>query len=282
MKNLSRIKDIRSALQKERRRNKTIGFVATMGALHEGHLSLVRRSRLENKITVCSIFVNPIQFNNPEDLKNYPQTINEDLGLLESAGCDYVFTPDVKEMYPEGSYGSPVKDFGPMEKVLEGKFRPGHFKGVAIVVKKLFDIISPDNAYFGNKDYQQLMIIRSLVSQLNLPVNVIGCPIVREPDGLAMSSRNMQLSIGERKISSLIYKVLSEVKEKAGAASILELKNLGIKKISSNPSFKLEYFEIVDKQTFLPPVSWKNRDNAIACIAVYLGGVRLIDNVELF
>ena len=282
MKNFTSIKDIQSALLKERNRHKTIGFVATMGAIHEGHLSLIRKSRQENKITVCSIFVNPIQFNNPQDLINYPRTLDEDMSLLESVGCDYVFSPEVKEMYPEGQESSPVGDFGQLERVMEGKFRPGHFKGVAIVVKRLFDIVSPDIAYFGKKDYQQLMVIQSLVSQLKLLVQVIGCPIIREPDGLAMSSRNMQLTIGERKIASLIYKVLCEVKEKAGTTSVMELKNWAMKKILSNSAFTLEYFEIVDKRTLLPLESWKNKENALACMAIYLGGVRLIDNIELF
>ena len=282
MKNFTRIKDIQTALKKERRRNKTIGFIATMGALHEGHISLIRKSKQENDITVSSIFVNPIQFTNPKDLIKYPRTLKEDLALLESNGCDYVFSPEVKEMYPEEQESIPVRDFGRLEKVMEGKFRPGHFKGVAIVVKKLFDIISPDIAYFGKKDYQQLLVIRSLVSQFKLPVRVIGCPIIREPDGLAMSSRNMQLSIGERKVASLIYQVLCKVKEKAGTTSVNELKNWAIKKISSNPDFTVEYFEIVDKQTLLVLETWKNKENAMACTAVYLGGVRLIDNIELF
>jgi pantoate--beta-alanine ligase len=282
MKNFSKIKDIQAALKKERNRRRSVGFVPTMGALHEGHLSLIRKSKKENDITVSSIFVNPIQFNNPQDLIKYPRTLKADLALLESAGCDYVFSPDVKEMYPEEPESSPVKDFGHLEKVMEGKFRPGHFKGVAIVVKKLFDIISPDTAYFGKKDYQQLMVIRSMVNQLHIPIQVIGCPIIREPDGLAMSSRNMQLSIGERKMASFIYQVLSKVKDKVGKSTVKELKNWTIKRVSSNPDFTLEYFEIVDKQTLLPLESWKYKENALACIAVYLGGVRLIDNLELF
>jgi len=282
MKSFSLIKDIQAALKKERSRSKSIGFVPTMGALHEGHLSLIRQSKEENDITVSSIFVNPIQFNNPQDLIKYPRTLKADLALLESAGCDYVFTPEVKEMYPVEPDGSPVKDFGQLEKVMEGKFRPGHFKGVAIIVKKLFDIIQPDTAYFGKKDYQQLMIIHSMVDQLKLPIEVIGCPIIREPDGLAMSSRNMQLSIGERKIAPLIFQVLTKTKQKAGNMPVKDLKSWAIKKLTAEPTFTVEYFEIVDKQTLLPLDSWKKKDNALACTAVYLGGVRLIDNIELF
>ncbi len=282
MKSFSLIKEIQAALKKERSRSKSIGFVPTMGALHEGHLSLIRQSEEENDITVSSIFVNPIQFNNPQDLIKYPRTLKADLALLESAGCDYVFNPEVKEMYPVEPDGSPVKDFGQLEKVMEGKFRPGHFKGVAIIVKKLFDIIQPDTAYFGKKDYQQLMIIHSMVDQLKLPIEVIGCPIIREPDGLAMSSRNMQLSIGERKIAPLIFQVLTKTKQKAGNMPVKDLKSWAIKKLTAEPTFTVEYFEIVDKQTLLPLDSWKKKDNALACTAVYLGGVRLIDNIELF
>lgn len=282
MKCFSRIKDIRSALQAERRNKRSIGFVPTMGALHEGHLSLIRQSGEQNDITVISIFVNPTQFNNPEDLLKYPRTLTKDLALLENTGCDYVFAPKEQEMYPKEKNAEPAWNFGMLEKVMEGKFRPGHFKGVAIIVKKLFDIIAPDTAYFGKKDYQQLQIIHSLVDQEKLTVKVIGCPIIREPDGLAMSSRNMQLSIGERKTASLIYKTLCKVKEKAGSAPVKDLKRWATRKLTSDPAFTVEYFEIVDKQTLLPLESWKNKENSLACTAVYLGGVRLIDNIELF
>jgi pantoate--beta-alanine ligase len=283
MKTFIRTKEIRAALQKERRHGKSVGFVPTMGALHEGHLSLIRQSIRENDVTVCSIFVNPIQFNNPQDLIKYPRTLEQDLGMLKSAGCNYVFSPEVEEMYPpDARQSSPVRDLGILDKAMEGKYRPGHFKGVAIIVKKLFDILSPDFAYFGKKDYQQLMVIRFMVTQLKLPVRVVGCPIVREPDGLAMSSRNMQLSIGERKIAPLIYQVLTGAKSKAVTLSVRELKSWAIKKLSSEPSFRVEYFEIVDDRTLFPLESWKHKDHALALTAVYLGGVRLIDNLELF
>jgi pantoate--beta-alanine ligase len=283
MKKFIHIKDIQSALHKEHSRKRSIGFVATMGALHEGHLSLVRQSKEENDITVASIFVNPIQFNRKEDLLRYPRMLKEDFSMLESVGCDYVFYPEVEEMYPEGENDlSPVRDFGMLDKVMEGKFRPGHFKGVAIVVKKLFDIIAPDSAYFGKKDYQQLMVIRKLVEETKLPVRVVGCPIIREKDGLAMSSRNMHLTIGERSIAPLIFQVLSQAKEKAGSVSVKELKTWATKKIEANPAFKVEYFEIADNRSLLPLESWKYLEYAIACAAVFLGGVRLIDNLELF
>jgi len=252
-----------------------------MGALHEGHLSLIKESRKTNDITVCSIFVNPIQFNNKKDLEKYPRNLKEDLRLLQSAGCDYVFIPENEEIYPGGTPALEV-NFGTLDKVLEGKFRPGHFKGVAIIVKKLFEIITPDHAYFGKKDYQQWLIIRHLVSVLNLPVQIHACPTFREPDGLAMSSRNLQLTIGERKMAYLIYQTLCKVKEKAGHLPVKELRQWAIKKINSNPAFSVEYFEIVNKNDLHILENWKEKENALACTAVFLGDVRLIDNMELF
>jgi pantoate--beta-alanine ligase len=281
MKKYSLISEMARAMQKEHKSGRRVGFVPTMGALHEGHLSLIGESRKDNDITVCSIFVNPVQFNNKQDLEKYPRNLDEDLRLLQSAGCDYVFVPGEEEIYPDG-----VPDlefnFGRLDKVLEGKFRPGHFKGVAIIVKKLFEIITPDNAYFGKKDYQQLLVIRHLASVFQLPVQIHGCPIVREPDGLAMSSRNLRLTIGERQIASHIYQVLCKVKEKTGHLPVKELRQWAVKKINSNPVFRVEYFEIVDKNDFHIIESWKEKENAIACTAVYLGDVRLIDNIELF
>ena len=253
-----------------------------MGALHEGHLSLIRKSTTENDYTVCSIFVNPVQFNNPADLEKYPRSQREDISLLESAGCDLVLLPEVKEMYPGGTIVSPDVDFGLLDKVLEGKFRPGHFKGVAVAVKRLFDLVEPRKAYFGKKDYQQLLVIRKLVRDLDLPVEIVACPTVREPDGLAMSSRNMRLTIHERKVAPLIYQVLLKVREKAGTLPVRDLANWAIKKISENPEFSVEYFEIVDSETLLTLTNWKPKEKALACTAVYLGDVRLIDNMELF
>jgi pantoate--beta-alanine ligase len=281
MKTCSTIGEITKALQKERKTGHSIGFVPTMGALHEGHLSLIKESGKANDITVCSIFINPIQFNNKEDLEKYPRNLKEDLRLLKTAGCDYVFIPEKEEIYPDGT---PVLDlnFGSLDKALEGKFRPGHFKGVAIVVKRLFEIITPDHAYFGKKDYQQLLVIRRLVELLKLPVEIHSCPTFREPDGLAMSSRNLRLTIGEREMAPLIYQVLCKVKEKAGKTPVKELRQWAIKKISSNPAFKVEYFEIADKNDLHILGSWKEKENAVACTAVFLGDVRLIDNMELF
>jgi len=281
MKICSLISEMVKAMRKEHKAGHSIGFVPTMGALHEGHLSLVEECRKANDITVCSVFVNPIQFNNKKDLEKYPRNLKEDLKLLGSAGCDYVFIPENEEIYPEGPPNLEV-NFGTLDKVLEGKFRPGHFKGVAIIVKKLFEIITPDHAYFGKKDYQQLLIIRHLVSSLQLPVQIHACPTFRESDGLAMSSRNLRLSIGEREMASLIYQTLSRVKEKAGHLPVKELRQWAIKKINSNPAFSVEYFEIVDKNDLHILENWKEKENALACIAVFLGDVRLIDNIELF
>jgi pantoate--beta-alanine ligase len=282
MKVITRIPELKRLLRKERKIHSSIGFVPTMGALHDGHLSLIRKSTTENDYTVCSIFVNPVQFNNPADLEKYPRSQREDISLLESAGCDLVLLPEVKEMYPGGTIVSPDVDFGLLDKVLEGKFRPGHFKGVAVAVKRLFDLVEPRKAYFGKKDYQQLLVIRKLVRDLDLPVEIVACPTVREPDGLAMSSRNMRLTIHERKVAPLIYQVLLKVREKAGTLPVRDLANWAIKKISENPEFSVEYFEIVDSETLLTLTNWKPKEKALACTAVYLGDVRLIDNMELF
>jgi pantoate--beta-alanine ligase len=281
MKKYSLVSEMVRSLQKEHKAGRSVGFVPTMGALHEGHLSLIKESRKANDITVCSIFVNPVQFNNKQDLEKYPHNPEEDLRLLQSAGCDYIFVPNEEEIYPDGIPALEI-NFGKLDRILEGKFRPGHFKGVAIIVKRLFEIIAPDNAYFGKKDYQQLLVIRHLVSFLNLPVQINGCSIVREPDGLAMSSRNLRLTIGERQIASHIYQVLCKVKEKTGHLPVKELRQWAEKKINSNPAFRVEYFEFVDKNDLHTIESWKEKENAMACTAVYLGDVRLIDNIELF
>ncbi|HTX89200.1 MAG TPA: pantoate--beta-alanine ligase [Bacteroidales bacterium] len=282
MRVLSHIRDLQKVLRKERGEGRSVGFVPTMGALHEGHLSIIRRSRAENGLTLCSIFVNPIQFNNPRDLEKYPRSLKQDLALLEKEGCDLVFTPEAEEIYPGGKAESPPVDFGYLDRILEGKYRPGHFKGVATVVKRFFDIIGPDRSYFGKKDYQQLLIVKKMVDALKIPVEIVPCPIVREPDGLAMSSRNLRLTIGERKAAPFIYEVLREVKDKAGELAVGELKELALNRFSGRPEFRAEYFEIADAETLLPVGQIGNEVKAIACLAVFLGEVRLIDNMELF
>jgi len=282
MKQLSTLREMERFITPLTEKGTSIGFVPTMGALHEGHLSLIRRAKAENQLTLCSVFVNPIQFNNPEDLDKYPRTLSTDVKMLEKAGCDVLFSPLAEEMYPQGTTESLELDWGMLDKVMEGKFRPGHFKGVAIVVKKLFSLTHPTRAYFGKKDYQQLAVIRSMVEQLRLPVAIIPCNTVREPDGLAMSSRNMRLSIAERQVAPVIYEVLYRVREKAGKMPVKELREWAIRKIQEHPSIRVEYFEIGDKETLMPLENWSLKSRAVAFTAVFLGDVRLIDNLELF
>jgi pantoate--beta-alanine ligase len=264
-----------------RAEGKSIGFVPTMGALHKGHIALVQRALAENQVVVVSIFVNPTQFNNPDDLVNYPRTLDVDSHLLEQAGCNILFFPEINEMYPDG-FVEPVHqiNLGGLDKVMEGAHRPGHFAGVIQVVEKLFDAVGPCKAYFGEKDFQQLAVIRKMVKEWKLPVEIIGCPIVREEDGLAMSSRNVRLTLGERKIAPLISKSLFHAKEMWVNHSATEIREMIIKSIDKEKSMQLEYFEIADAET-LQPAGTDQKKNVVACIAVHLGNVRLIDNVIL-
>lgn len=250
-----------------------------MGALHQGHIELVIRSCRENDITGCSIFVNPIQFNNPEDLTKYPRTLEEDLRMLTEVGCDLVFVPSVEEMYPEAV--TEKYDFGDLEKVMEGASRPGHFNGVAVVVKKLLDIFEPALAYFGEKDFQQLRIIQSLVRIKNIPVEIVPCATVREADGLAMSSRNRRLNDEERKIAPEIFKTLEFAKESAGSLPVQELKQI-CSQMLQDKGFVIDYFEIAEVETLQPIRAWDDSGEVIACVAAFLGPVRLIDNMILF
>ncbi len=282
MKEISTIKEAKQWLKPYQKKNLKIGFVPTMGALHEGHLRLIRQSENENDITVCSIFVNPIQFNNPDDLAKYPRNISLDARLLTGNGCDMLFCPGLEEMYPEGKTENVDLEFGLLDKVMEGKFRPGHFKGVVIVVKKLLDIINPTNAYFGKKDFQQLMVITRMKKELGLKANIIDCETVREDDGLAMSSRNLRLTIGERQVARRIFEVLCKVREKGTKTPVWELREWAIKKIQEDSRFRVEYFEIADRETLVPLENWGQASQAVALTAVFLGDVRLIDNVELF
>ena len=266
-------------LENQKKAGKTIGFVPTMGALHDGHLELMRRAKSENNILAVSIFVNPIQFNNPDDLKKYPRDIEKDSKLLESVGCNVLFVPDVNEMYPEEV--NKTYDFGLLENVMEGAFRSGHFNGVAVVVKKLFEIILPDRAYFGEKDFQQLAIIQKLVEIENLPVKIVPCPIVRESDGLAMSSRNERLTKAERNLAPFIYKTLNSVKEKASSMTVDEVKLMVENMFRDQPEFTLEYFEIADAVNLQPVGNWRETQGIVAFIAAFLGNVRLIDNIRI-
>ncbi len=270
----------RTAIQKQISNGKTIGFVPTMGALHEGHLALVKRAASENDYVVVSIFVNPIQFNNPEDLAKYPRTLEEDLQKLEGTGCSLVFAPSGEEMYPEPDLTE--FDFGQLDKVMEGKFRPGHFRGVAIVVKKLLEIITPTKAYFGEKDFQQLAIIKKMASMLKMPVEIVPCPIVREPDGLAMSSRNIRLTEEERAEAPVIHKALSGIKENYSWFIPEGVKQLIRGEIQESHYFRVEYIDIVDTETLLPVEDWMDVEHAVVCVAAFIGNVRLIDNQILF
>jgi len=250
-----------------------------MGALHEGHLSLLRHSITENDITVCSIFVNPIQFNNKLDLEKYPRSLEEDCKKLEDAGCDLVFAPSVEEMYP-GKVQEHY-DFGDLEGVMEGAHRPGHFNGVAVVVKRLFEICIPHKAYFGEKDYQQLRIIQSLIVMENMPVEIIGCPIVREADGLAMSSRNVRLSAEERKIAPAIYQSLKNIRGQVDNGAVNEVLRSEKEKLNSLPGIKVEYLLIADEDTLETVNSWDETKKLRAFIATFLGEIRLIDNLKV-
>ncbi|MDR0385818.1 MAG: pantoate--beta-alanine ligase [Prevotellaceae bacterium] len=261
------------------RRHKTIGFVPTMGAVHQGHLSLVRQSKSECDITVASIFVNPSQFNEREDYRRYPRTPESDMTMLESAGCDMVFIPAEEEIYPEKD--ERIFDFGDLDKVMEGKFRPGHFNGVAQVVSRLFDIVNPSKSFFGQKDFQQVVIIKNMVKQLNLPVETVVCPTVRESDGLAMSSRNMLLSENQRREAAKISQALFYAKKQATKISLNEIKEETIRQIDLSPELKVEYLEIADADSLQPVDSWNDAAKIVICTAVHAGNVRLIDNVQI-
>lgn len=257
---------------------KQIGFVPTMGALHDGHLSLVRKCKSENDICVVSIFVNPIQFNNPKDLEKYPRTFDADCNLLEDV-CDILFVPSVEEMYPEKTIEESY-DFGELEKYMEGEHRPGHFNGVAVVVRRLFEMTNPHKAYFGLKDYQQLAVIKALVRKLSLPIDIIPCETVREKDGLAMSSRNKLLTHDQRLSANLISKTLFEVRNNLKDFKTIEsLKELVIDKINADSNLAVEYFEVADAESLVPTTNLNSNVEKVACIAVKAGDVRLIDNI---
>lgn len=261
--------------------NSTVGFVPTMGALHQGHLALMQQSLLENEVTVVSIFVNPTQFTNPEDLAKYPRTFEADVQKLTDLNPKIVlYAPTVEDIY-EGKPTSQSFDFDGLENQMEGKFRPGHFDGVGTIVKRLFEIVAPTNAYFGEKDFQQLQIVKKMVAKNYLPVNIIGCPIYRESNNLAMSSRNERLTQEERQEAALIYKTLAEAKEKFATNSISAVSEWVKRTFQDNPYFTLEYFTIADQQTLLSS-SRKNKNKKYrAFIAVLVNNIRLIDTISL-
>ncbi len=298
MKCFDKIVDLQQAIAEQKKAGKTVALVPTMGALHEGHLSLIRRAKEENDIVVVSIFVNPIQFNNKEDLEKYPRTVDADCQFIKDY-ADFVFIPSVEEMYPE-----PVVNcysFGPLEAVMEGPRRPGHFAGVATVVSRLFDIVQPRRAYFGEKDYQQLAIIRDLVRQMGVDIEIVPCPIVRADDGLALSSRNKRLSTEARDMAPAIYATLEQAAEMAQYEDVEDVKQWVLDTLESYHEvnevdddidnnadaennglrFEPEYFEIVDAISLQPIANWSDAKNgAVGCIAVWLDGVRLIDMIK--
>lgn len=264
----------RVQLKKE---NKTVGFVPTMGALHQGHLSLVENAGKHCDVVVVSIFVNPTQFNDPGDLERYPRDLEKDIQLLENSASELLFAPSVKEVYPESD--TRTFDFGYLDRVMEGKHRPGHFNGVAQVVSRLFEVVEPDKAFFGQKDFQQLAIIRKMVRQMNSGIEIVACPIVRESDGLAMSSRNALLTKKHRKSAPLIAKTLKESCNFVSSKSVAETEAFVRNQIDQDENLDTEYFEIVNGDTLLPVDTWEESPYIVGCIAVLAGKVRLIDNI---
>ena len=278
MKLIQTIQELRTELDALRKQGKSIGLVPTMGALHEGHASLVKRAVAENDVVVVSDFVNPTQFNDPNDLIKYPRTLDADCALLEKEGAHIVFAPSVEEVYPEPD--TRTFSYAPLDTVMEGKYRPGHFNGVCQIVSKLFMMVEPDKAYFGEKDFQQLAIIREMVKQMKFPLQIVGCPIVREKDGLALSSRNARLSEEQRQQALNISKTLFKSLEWAANHSVEETQQFVEKAIAEAEGLELEYFEIVDGLTLQKISAWEDAPYVVGCITVYCGEVRLIDNIK--
>lgn len=280
MQVFNKIFELQNKLFDDRKQGKSIGLVPTMGALHDGHASLVKKSVTDNDITVVSVFVNPTQFNDPKDLNSYPRDTEADCKLLESVGADYVFIPSVEEMYPTPD--TRHFEFPPVSTVMEGAHRPGHFNGVCQVVSRLFYIVRPGKAYFGEKDWQQIAVVKAMVKSLGLGVEIVECPIVRDIDGLARSSRNALLSDDERKIAPNIFKALKESIEYAKKHGVKETHDYVVEKINSTPGLDVEYFEIVDGNTLQQVNNWGDSDYVVGCITVYCGKrpVRLIDHIK--
>lgn len=266
-----------SLIDNLKKEGKKIGFVPTMGALHEGHLSLVKECKKNSDVTVVSIFVNPTQFNDSEDLKRYPRTLDKDVELLKTVDCDIVFAPSVEEVYPEPD--TRKFDFGYLESVMEGAKRPGHFNGVGQVVSRLFDIVRPDKAFFGMKDFQQVAIIKNMVKQLKYNIEIIPCPIIREENGLARSSRNALLDEDHKKNATHIYATLKKARTLVSEMGVKELKQWIADEINNNPFLDTEYVEIVDNTTLKVVENWTEPGTKVACVAVYAGKIRLIDNI---
>lgn len=277
MKVLRTVGELRSAMDAAREAGQTIGLVPTMGALHAGHMSLVDTARRQNDIVVASVFVNPTQFNNPNDLSTYPRTEEADCALLDEHGADYAFIPSVEEMYPEPD--TRVFDLGEVAAVMEGAMRPGHFNGVAQVVSKLFDMVRPTRAYFGEKDFQQIAVIRKMVQLEGFDLEIVACPIKREAAGLALSSRNVRLTPEGRKQAPAIHRILEQSLSLAATKSPDELKHWVKEQIDAVPGLETEYYEIADALTMQPVQNWDSPNGTVGCVTVYCGDVRLIDNI---
>lgn len=278
MKVIHTIKDLQAELSVLKAQGKKVGLVPTMGALHAGHASLVKRSVNENEVTVVSVFVNPTQFNDKNDLVKYPRTLDADCKLLEACGATYAFAPSVEEMYPEPD--TRQFSYAPLDTVMEGAFRPGHFNGVCQIVSKLFEAVKPHRAYFGEKDFQQLAIIREMVRQMQFDLEIVGCPIVREEDGLALSSRNARLSTEERENALKISQTLFKSRTFAATHTVSETLKFVEDAITAVPGLRLEYFEIVDGNTLQKVDNWNQTSYVVGCITVFCGDVRLIDNIK--
>lgn len=278
MKVIHTIKDLQAELSVLKAQGKKVGLVPTMGALHAGHASLVKRSVNENEVTVVSVFVNPTQFNDKNDLVKYPRTLDADCKLLEACGATYTFAPSVEEMYPEPD--TRQFSYAPLDTVMEGAFRPGHFNGVCQIVSKLFEAVKPHRAYFGEKDFQQLAIIHEMVRQMQFDLEIVGCPIVREEDGLALSSRNARLSAEERENALKISQTLFKSRTFAATHTVSETQKFVEDAIAAAPGLRLEYFEIVDGNTLQKVGNWDQTSYAVGCITVFCGDVRLIDNIK--
>lgn len=278
MKLIQTVKELRSELDGLRKAGKTIGLVPTMGALHAGHASLVKRAVAENDVVVVSDFVNPTQFNDKNDLLKYPRTLEADCALLEACGAAFVFAPSVEEMYPEPD--TRQFSYEPLDTVMEGKYRPGHFNGVCQVVSKLFLIVEPTRAYFGEKDFQQLAVIREMVRRYPFPIEIVGCPIVREVDGLALSSRNTRLSAEQREQALQISQTLFASVEYSKTHTVAETRLYVESRIARSEGLRLEYFEIVDGNTLQTVNGWDETEYIVGCITVFCGEVRLIDNIK--
>lgn len=275
------VKDISELCARARKEGKTIGLVPTMGALHAGHVSLIERARKENDVVVVSVFVNPTQFNNPEDLRTYPRTEEADCEKLEAAGVDYAFIPSVEEIYPQED--TRIFDLGPVAEVMEGAMRPGHFNGVAQIVSRLFAMTNPTRAYFGEKDFQQIAVIRRMAETEGFDsLDIVACPIKREDDGLAMSSRNVRLTPRQREVAPAIHAVLASSADAAGSLTVGQTIKSVIDKINSHDEMEVEYYQIVNPLTMQPIADWSEAPDGVAvgCITVYLGDVRLIDNIK--